>query len=331
MSNQKRTTPREHGTQACYVFGEWGGDSKNGCRCDVCKEGNTRRYYERKARIAPALVDAEPARQHVAWLSTQGVGLKQVVKESGVSQGALWKLMYGKRRSDGTQKPSERISPETAEKLLAVMPSQGADGSRVPAASTLALVDRLVAAGVPKARIAERVGQRGGGLQIGGQFVTRRMARAVREMADELDAGTLVTVRRSRHGVHQITPAGQSDDQALRDVARRAESRERQRKHRMGDDYQPGPVDDIDELYLGVAVALERRMDEDWRAEAACRRRPPWIWFQADRRGVAAAKKVCGACFVRAQCLDANLDEPDGIYGGLTPDERRELRQEATA
>lgn len=332
MSNQQRTTPREHGTQACYVFGEWGGDSRKGCRCEVCKEGNTRRYHERKARIEPAYVAADRAREHVAWLSTQGVGLKQVVKISGVSQGAIWKLMYGKRQQDGTQVPSKRITRVTEQAILAVMPSEGADGSRVPAAPTLALIDRLVAAGVPKVRIAERVGQTGPGLQVGGQFVTRRIARAVKEMADDLDAGTLVTVRRSRHGVHTIAPSVEQDDgQALRDVARRAESRERQRKHRMGDDYQPGPIDDIDELYLGVAVALERRMDEGWRAEAACRRRAPWMWFQTDRRGVAAAKKVCGACFVRAQCLEANLSEPDGIYGGLTPDERRVLRQEATA
>lgn len=332
MSNVKRTTPREHGSQACYVFGEWGGDSKNGCRCDTCKAGNTTRYFERKARIEPAYVDAGPAREHVAWLSTQGVGLKQIVKVSTVSQGVLWKLMYGKRQPDGTRRASKRILRSTHDAIVAVTPSSGADGSRIPAGPTLAHVDRLVAAGVPRVRIAERIGQTGA-LQLRGQQVTRHHARAIAEMVAELDAGTLVTVKRHRNGDRHITPDGVDREAVLRDQARREQSRDRQRRHRMGDDYEPAPADDIDEMYLAMAELLERRQDEPWRTEAACRNRPPWVWFPApdDRKAIAAAKKVCGACFAREPCLQANLDEPDGVFGGLTAAERVSARLAAAA
>jgi hypothetical protein len=306
----KRTTPREHGTQACYVFGEWGGDSKNGCRCDACKDGNRARYYERKARVEPPLVSAGPAREHCRWLATQGVGLKQIVKASGVSQGAVWKLMYGKRQADGTQKPSKRIHPDLAAKILAVTPSQGAEGSRVPAGPVHEMVARLVAAGVPKVRIAERCGQ-GRSLQIGEQYVTRRTARTIADMVAELEAGTLVSVRYTRHGQIRLAPdAPEREDEDPQNTLR-------------------------DHVTLALVELLEDRIDQNhWRREAACRGRPPWMFFPArgDHKSVAAAKKVCGACFVRAECLAANLHERDGVYGGLSARERRDLRaREAVA
>lgn len=42
---------------------------------------------------------------------------------------------------------------------------------------------------------------------------------------------------------------------------------------------------------------------------------------------LAAAKKVCSYCPVRAECLDANIDEPDGVFGGTSAKERRGLRK----
>lgn len=37
------------------------------------------------------------------------------------------------------------------------------------------------------------------------------------------------------------------------------------------------------------------------------------------------AKAICCRCPVRQTCLEANLHEPFGIFGGLTPRERRRL------
>jgi WhiB family redox-sensing transcriptional regulator len=44
------------------------------------------------------------------------------------------------------------------------------------------------------------------------------------------------------------------------------------------------------------------------------------------------AKKVCARCAVREQCLKLSDDfeatgDRHGVFGGLTPDERRELRR----
>lgn len=43
---------------------------------------------------------------------------------------------------------------------------------------------------------------------------------------------------------------------------------------------------------------------------------------------VLRAKAVCATCPVQPECLAYALDadEPSGIWGGLTPDERRALR-----
>src|ERR1041385_7737210 len=45
---------------------------------------------------------------------------------------------------------------------------------------------------------------------------------------------------------------------------------------------------------------------------------------------IAAAKSICGGCPVRDDCLGWVLSTPDDhtIAGGLTPEERRELRRE---
>ncbi|WP_300643644.1 hypothetical protein [Nocardioides sp.] len=67
--------------------------------------------------------DAYPLRLHVQELREAGMGLKTIAVRSGVSHGALWKLMYGKRQPDGSQTPSRRILRETAEKLYAFDPA----------------------------------------------------------------------------------------------------------------------------------------------------------------------------------------------------------------
>lgn len=292
---------RDHGTYTCYVWGpEPGSVTGRGCRCAECCAANTRYEKDRAARVAPPYVGANQAREHVAWLSTQGVGLKQVAKRSGVSQGALWKLMYGKRRQDGTQVPSRRIRPETAAAILAVMPAHGAGGSRVPAGRVWEDVRRLLARGWTKSAIARAIGQGGPGLQIGRQVVTRRNAAAIRGLLDQ-PVPDDVGAAWSQHHRSLAEP-----------------------------ELEPAPLDDRDKVTLALVDILEARIDENgWRRQAACAGRPVWMWFpsRGDARTLDAAKKVCGACFVRAECLAANMDQRDGVYGGLSARERRDLRE----
>lgn len=64
---------------------------------------------------------------------------------------------------------------------------------------------------------------------------------------------------------------------------------------------------------------------------AACRGEDPAIFYPTGRgepltRAIQAAKTICGGCPVREACLRAAIDhgEQYGIWGGLTPAERRQ-------
>lgn len=297
---------RQHGTHVRYVQGPNEFDAKGvGCRCDPCRAANRDYERRRQQRIEPPYVSAGPARAHLEWLADNGIGIKSIARVAGVSHGCLSKLVhgdYGRKRP-----PSRRIKPETAEKILAVTPSRFVDGTREPAGPVLELVARLIAAGVPKVRIAERLGQKGTGLQLGQQLITRRNAAAVRQMAAELDAGTLVTIKHHRNGDRVIAPPGSvTPPDQLREA-----------------------LEDRDKLYLELAEILEQRIDDaEWHATAACRGRPAWMFFPArgDIIAIRAARKVCAACIVRGRCLEANLDQPDGIFAGTSPMQRRKLR-----
>ena len=66
----------------------------------------------------------------------------------------------------------------------------------------------------------------------------------------------------------------------------------------------------------------------DWRRLAACQSADPDLFFpvsgEGSARQVEKAKALCGACAVRRQCLQYAIsgDEVDGVWGGLTGDER---------
>lgn len=60
-----------------------------------------------------------------------------------------------------------------------------------------------------------------------------------------------------------------------------------------------------------------------WRQEAACRGLSPSLFFSDDQGNYRAARQVCRDCPVRFDCLEENLKEEDGFYGGLSPRERR--------
>lgn len=68
-----------------------------------------------------------------------------------------------------------------------------------------------------------------------------------------------------------------------------------------------------------------------WREQARCRDADPDIFFPSEgaTHMVDAARAVCNACPVREECLEYALTRPEvyGVWGGLTPVERRELRQ----
>lgn len=68
---------------------------------------------------------------------------------------------------------------------------------------------------------------------------------------------------------------------------------------------------------------------ESWMSEALCAQVDPDAFFPEKGGSTRQAKAICAECPVRMQCLAYALehDETTGIWGGLTPRERRALAQ----
>lgn len=71
--------------------------------------------------------------------------------------------------------------------------------------------------------------------------------------------------------------------------------------------------------------------DEPWQLRAACGGMDVNIFFPEKGRGPRKARLVCGVCEVTKECLDEGMKltgrENEGIWGGLTRNERDNLRR----
>ncbi|PWI27882.1 WhiB family transcriptional regulator [Pseudoglutamicibacter cumminsii] len=67
-----------------------------------------------------------------------------------------------------------------------------------------------------------------------------------------------------------------------------------------------------------------------WQTQALCAQTDPEAFFPEKGGSTRDAKKVCGSCAVRAECLEYALknDERFGIWGGMSERERRRLRKQ---
>lgn len=292
---------RAHGTNARYHLGPDGDDQPGGCRCDPCTDAYRAYQTDYNARTEPRLVPAGPVRAHLLELRQHNIGPKTIARVSGVSHGSLSRLLYGDYVR-GTP-PSAKVRPETARILLALtLDDFDATGTREPSAPIRVMVDRLVDAGVPKSRIAERMATVGmrrhdaylppANFALSGQWVTRRKATAVRQMIAELEAGTLVTWRSNKHlGEVVIAPApdGITTTETSTPVPNR---------------------------WSEMTTSHALRTVDDWPADAACVGQPNWLFFATDATAKARARRLCRGCPVAQACLVAHRDEPDGIYGG---------------
>lgn len=68
-----------------------------------------------------------------------------------------------------------------------------------------------------------------------------------------------------------------------------------------------------------------------WQERALCAQTDPEAFFPEKGGSTREAKRVCGSCEVRDQCLEYALenDERFGIWGGLSERERRKLKRAA--
>ncbi len=64
-------------------------------------------------------------------------------------------------------------------------------------------------------------------------------------------------------------------------------------------------------------------------SQALCAQTDPELFFPEGGGSSAQAKQICGVCPVKDDCLMEALvnNYEDGIWGGLAPRERRELRR----
>lgn len=88
----------------------------------------------------------------------------------------------------------------------------------------------------------------------------------------------------------------------------------------------------IDDRQRALA-ALPSIAGQSWRLQAVCADHWPEAWFPGDKsndpRRWDYARAVCVTCPVRSECLAFALDteESFGMFGGMTPDERKALKQ----
>jgi len=69
----------------------------------------------------------------------------------------------------------------------------------------------------------------------------------------------------------------------------------------------------------------------DWKKRGACLGYPAEVFHPEEPNAYRHAVKVCERCVVKARCLEFALELPGsadrfGVYGGLTPPQRRRLR-----
>jgi len=88
---------------------------------------------------------------------------------------------------------------------------------------------------------------------------------------------------------------------------------------------------------LASALALGNA-DYSWRRDAICRDTDPELFFPVGTTGqallqIAKAKSVCCECPVQQECLVFAMDtnQDTGIWGGLSEEERRQIRRDAAA
>lgn len=99
--------------------------------------------------------------------------------------------------------------------------------------------------------------------------------------------------------------------------------------------FTPAPaLDPQRSVWIGLPGFGDDYADEGelgWQADALCAQTDPEAFFPEKGGSTRDAKKVCGACNVRSQCLEYALanDERFGIWGGLSERERRRLRKQA--
>lgn len=92
-------------------------------------------------------------------------------------------------------------------------------------------------------------------------------------------------------------------------------------------------MDIISKTHSPSLANLQR---EEWQDDALCAEIGDELFFPPKGGSYKEGKAVCGKCDVRDQCLayimklETGIDNRFGLYGGLSPNERRRLVRKKT-
>lgn len=161
VAHRVKTCPGVNGAP-CVAGGTW--LRNGGPVCRICVE---------RATVWDGLVDAAPAREHLRGLSELGVGYKSVAAAAGVATSIVAAVMSGKK---------SQLRRKTADRITSVDPSAIADGAKVAAKPTWALVRELRRWGMSKAAISRAIGRGHLALQLGRRQVLASSAFAIEKL-----------------------------------------------------------------------------------------------------------------------------------------------------
>lgn len=164
-----------HGSRARYVAG---------CRCEPCTNSN-REYARLRGKLQRqgewnGLVDSSPARTHLKWLSSHGIGLRSVSAAADVGKTVLVEISSGRHT---------KIRAMIAKKILSVDLGARADASLVPAAKTWKKIEKLLRYET-KTELARELGSKAliPALQVGRKMVLASTAQKVSKLYRRLVA-----------------------------------------------------------------------------------------------------------------------------------------------
>lgn len=146
-----------HGTRGAYAAG---------CHCTPCRAANA--AYVAAHRAPAGLVDAGPARAHLAALAALGLGYRQSAQLAGVAPSTTRAVLAGTLPT---------IRPTTAARLLTVRPVL-APGALVAGTKTWRYVDSLKREGFTLRELGYRLGAQSQQLQYAARRV--RVASALK-------------------------------------------------------------------------------------------------------------------------------------------------------
>jgi len=95
---------------------------------------------------------------------------------------------------------------------------------------------------------------------------------------------------------------------------------------------KPRPKPTETAVMLSPQLLAEARSDtaREWNVQALCVGADPEIFFPPSDGPAAEARRICAMCPVNGQCLAyaVTAGEPHGIWGGLDPYQRENLRRQ---